>query len=285
MKEKVFDVIEAHPGSIGLARDFNIFMIFLILLNVTVVILETVKPVHAMFLWEFEVIDFVSVVVFTVEYILRLWVCTLHAEFAQRIRGRLRFAATPFAIIDLLAILPFFIPFIIPIDLRFLRILRLTRIVRVLKLGRYSDAVNTFHRIISRKKEELLLAMSLLLMAMILASSLMYYAEHEAQPEVFASIPHAMWWAIVTLATVGYGDVYPVTLVGKILSGVVVIVGIGIFALPTAIFASGFIEEIEKNHDHYCPHCGKKIEKNSLIVHRHPNNNHNNTCNHEKPPQ
>jgi voltage-gated potassium channel len=238
-------------------------MVFLILLNVTVVILETVRGIHAVFLWEFLIIDFISVFIFTVEYFLRIWVCTLHEEYSHPITGRIRFAFTPYMIIDALAIFPFFAPFIIPMDLRFLRILRLFRILRVLKLGRYSDAVNTFHRIITRKKEQLLLALSLLFIAMVLASALMYDAEHEAQPEVFASIPHAMWWALVTLATVGYGDVYPVTDMGKILSGVVVIVGIMIFALPTAIFAAGFVEEIEQEQEVYCPHCGRKIDKES----------------------
>jgi len=235
-------------------------MVFLILLNVTIVILETVQPIHTMFLVEFEIIDLVSVSIFTVEYILRILVCTHYEEYRNPVTGRLRFAATPFLIIDALAILPFYIPLIIPIDLRFLRLIRLLRIVRILKLGRYSIAATTFHRVLIRKKEEILLALSLLLIAMVLASSLIYYAEHEAQPEAFASIPHAMWWALITLATVGYGDVYPVTIIGKFLSGVVVIVGIAIFALPPAIFASGFIEEIERDREIYCPHCKKKID-------------------------
>jgi len=245
-------------------------MVCLILLNVTVVILETVRGIHAIFLWEFFIIDLVSVIIFTIEYILRLWVCTLYEEYSHPITGRLRFAFTPYMIIDGLAILPFYIPFIIPIDLRFLRILRLFRILRILKLGRYSDAVNTFHRILTRKKEQLLLALSLLLIVMVLASALMYDAEHTAQPEVFASIPHAMWWALVTLATVGYGDVYPVTDMGKILSGVVVIVGIMIFALPTAIFAAGFVEEIEQEQEVYCPHCGRKVDRETPLQPKDP---------------
>jgi voltage-gated potassium channel len=270
LKEKVYQVLEAPPESSGFARNFNYFMVFLILLNVTVVILETVVWIHVMFVWEFFIIDLVSVIIFTIEYILRLWVCTLNPAYSHPIKGRLRFMVTPFAIIDLLAILPFFLPFLIHVDLRFLRILRLFRILRILKLGRYSDAVTTFSSIISRKKEELLVALSLLFIALILVSSVMYYAEHEAQPEVYSSIPHAMWWALVTLATVGYGDVYPITFLGKMMTGVAIIIGVCIFALPTAIFAAGFIEEIEKDKEHYCPHCGKRVHKDSLRVHRHP---------------
>jgi voltage-gated potassium channel len=270
LKEKVYQVLEAPPEIDGFARNFNYFMVFLILLNVTVVILETVAWIHLEFFWLFAIIDFISVIIFTIEYILRLWVCTLNPAYSHPIKGRLRFMVTPFAIIDLLAILPFYIPFIIHVDLRFLRILRLFRILRILKLGRYSDAVTTFGSIISRKKEELLVALSLLFIALVLVSSVMFYAEHEAQPERYSSIPAAMWWALVTLATVGYGDVYPVTFLGKMMSGVAILIGVCIFALPTAIFAAGFIEEIEKDKEHYCPHCGKRVHKDSLRVHRHP---------------
>jgi voltage-gated potassium channel len=248
-KEFVFRVIEKAPDGFHLAKYFNYFMIFLIILNVTVVVLETVRPIHARYLVEFEIIDIISVAIFTVEYVLRLWVSTLHEEYRNPVTGRLRFAVEPHMVIDALAVLPFYLPFLIPMDLRFLRLLRLFRIIRILMLGRYSTAVNTFHHILVRKKEELLLAASLLFIAIVLSSSLMYYAEHEAQPETFSSIPDSMWWAVVTLATVGYGDVHPITVIGKVLSGVVVLVGIAIFALPTAIFASGFIEEIRRKHE------------------------------------
>jgi voltage-gated potassium channel len=270
LKEKVYQVLEAPPEIDGFARNFNYFMVFLILLNVAVVILETVTWIHVEYFWAFAIIDLISVVIFSIEYILRLWVCTLNPAYSHPVTGRLRYLVTPFAIIDLLAILPFYLPFLIHVDLRFLRILRLFRILRILKLGRYSDAVTTFSSIISRKKEELLVALSLLFIALILVSSVMYYAEHEAQPEVYSSIPHAMWWALVTLATVGYGDVYPITFLGKMMTGVAIIIGVCIFALPTAIFAAGFVEEIEKDKEHYCPHCGKRVHKDSLRVHRHP---------------
>jgi len=270
LKEKIYQVLEEPPERSGFARNFNYFMVILILLNVGVVILETVQWIHLEFFWAFFIIDLVSVIIFTIEYILRLWVCTLNPAYSHPVTGRLRYLVTPFAIVDLLSILPFYLPFLIHVDLRFLRILRLFRILRIMKLGRYSDAVTTFSSIISRKKEELLVALSLLFIALVLVSSVMYYAEHEAQPEVYSSIPHAMWWALVTLATVGYGDVYPITLLGKMMTGVAIIIGVCIFALPTAIFAAGFVEEIEKDKEHYCPHCGKRVHKDALRVHRHP---------------
>ncbi|MFA5221027.1 MAG: ion transporter [Methanoregula sp.] len=251
--------MEEPPEGSPAGKYFNYFMIFIIVLNVLVVILETVQPVHAQFFWEFSVIDLVSVIIFTIEYILRLWVCVLHREFKNPFSGRIRYALTPFAIIDLLAIAPFYLPMFMPIDLRFLRILRLFRIIRVLKLGRYSEATTAFHRVLVKKKEELILTFSILGIAIVLSSSLMYYAEHDVQPEAFASIPHAMWWALVTLATVGYGDVYPITPLGKLLGGIVVIIGIAIFALPSAIFASGFIEDYHHRKRIVCPACGSVI--------------------------
>ncbi len=247
------------------ARLFNYFMIFLIVLNVAIVVLETVPWLYAQYFWFFTTIDVISFAAFTVEYILRLWVCTTSPLYKNPVTGRIRYATTPFALIDLLAIAPFYLPFIFPIDLRFLRIIRLFRIIRVLKLGRYSEAVRTFGRVINKKKEQLVITLSILLIAILVASTLMYYAEHDAQPVLFASIPHAMWWALVTLATVGYGDMYPVTALGRVIGGIVLIVGVAIFALPTAVLAAGFFEETEKElreEESYrqenvvCPTCG-----------------------------
>jgi len=164
-----------------------------------------------------------------------------------------------YAIIDLLSFLPFYLPAFIPIDLRFLRILRLFRLIRVMKLGRYSDAMKMFHAVVAKTKEELLLALSILFIVLVLASSIMYYAEHDAQPEKFASIPDAMWWAVVTLATVGYGDIYPITPLGRFIGAVVVVTGIAIFALPAAILSAGFIEEIQEKKVVICPKCGHRI--------------------------
>jgi voltage-gated potassium channel len=256
LKRSVFHIMEEPVDGNTAARYFNYAMIALIVINVAVVIFETVPWLYEKYFWVFALIDVISFAVFTVEYILRLWVCTADPGFRNPITGRIRYAGTPFALIDLLAIAPFYLPYIIPVDLRILRLLRLFRIIRILKLGRYSAAVRTFGRVIAKKKEQLLITLSILLFAVVIASSLMYYAEHEAQPELFASIPHAMWWALVTLATVGYGDMYPVTPMGKVIGGVVLVVGIAIFALPTAVLASGFFEETR--------HEDREVEKREI---------------------
>ncbi len=254
--------MEVSPEGNGAALRFNYFMTTLILLNVVAVILETVQNIHAMYLFLFSVIDIVSIAIFTVEYFIRIWICTLNPAYSHPVTGRLRYMVSGYALIDLLAFLPFYIPFLIPIDLRFLRILRLFRLIRVLKLGRYSEAMKTFQVVIEKSKEKLILALSILFIVLVLASSMMYYAEHDAQPEKFASIPAAMWWAIVTLATVGYGDIYPITPLGKVIGGIVVVTGIAIFALPAAILSAGFIEEVQDKKVVICPACGHRIGGN-----------------------
>jgi voltage-gated potassium channel len=166
-------------------------------------------------------------------------------------------------LIDLMAILPFYLPFLLPADLIFLRSARLMRLMRVLKLGRYSDAIQVFFRVVRLKKEQLVVAGFGVGILLIFASSLMYYFEHEAQPSVFGSIPHAMWWAIITLTTVGYGDVYPVTDMGRFLAAVIALLGIGMFALPAGILSAGFVEygEMKKAPRGRCPHCGGRIDR------------------------
>jgi len=251
--------MEESPEGNGAARCFNYFMTVLIIVNVVAVILETVEPLRTHYSLLFSAIDIISITIFTIEYFIRLWICTLNPVFSHPITGRLRYMVSAYAIIDLLSFLPFYLPAFIPIDLRFLRILRLFRLIRVMKLGRYSDAMKMFHAVVAKTKEELLLALSILFIVLVLASSSMYYAEHDVQPEKFASIPDAMWWAVVTLATVGYGDIYPITPLGRFIGAVVVVTGIAIFALPAAILSAGFIEEIQEKKVVICPKCGHRI--------------------------
>lgn len=249
LKSKVYQLIASDPEKGGVtSRYFDVCLMALIIANVFVVILESVEGYYLPYVYFFYAFDVFSVAVFTVEYILRLWTCTENAEYQGPIRGRIKYAATPLALIDLLAIVPFFLPLLIPVDLRFVRAIRLVRIFRLLKLGRYSYALNLLKRAFSKEKEVLAVACFVLVILLILASSLMFYLEHDAQPEVFASIPHTMWWAIATLTTVGYGDVYPITSLGKILGSFIAVLGIGMFAIPTGVLATAFIEEVQSKN-------------------------------------
>ena len=174
----------------------------------------------------------------------------------------MRFAVSGIALIDLLAILPFYLPFV-GLDLRFLRALRLIRIVRIAKVGRYYSSLNLIRDTVRARKEELVLSVAIMVLLLVVSASVMYYAEHEVQPEAFPSIPASLWWAVVTLTTVGYGDAFPVTTLGKFLASVISILGIGMFALPTGILGAGFVEEIRKRRDEVevkrCPHCGREL--------------------------
>ena len=147
------------------------------------------------------------------------------------------------------------------LDLRFLRVARL--LARIVRLSRYFTGLRTLGRVLHTKRGELFAVISVLLLLLVMTSSLMFFAEHEAQPEEFASIPKAMWWSIITLTTVGYGDVFPVTAAGRLLAGLIAIVGIGLFALPAGILGSGFMEELgkEENVPFLCPHCGEVIDE------------------------
>lgn len=246
IKHRIFEILENDKENDKIAQYLQIFIISLILLNVVAVVLESVQALLLQYYEIFLAFEIVSVTIFSIEYIFRLWVCTENQQYQQPILGRIRYAFTPFAIIDLLAILPFFLPFLIPVDLRFMRILRLTRIFRTLKLVRYSDAFSFISRTIKREKYVIAVIFLILTISFIFASTLMYYVEYEAQPDAFSSIPHAMWWAVVTLTTVGYGDIYPITALGRVLASAIAILGIGFFALPAGIIAAGFIEEVKK---------------------------------------
>ena len=259
-KQRVHALLEGSASGTRLGKLFELWMLCLIALNVVALILETVQPVHRSAPDLFHGFEVFSVAVFTLEYLLRLWSCTAAEKYSHPVMGRVRFAFTPLAIVDLLAILPFYLPQV-DIDLRFVRIVRL---FRVAKIGRYSKALSTFARVAAAKRAELIAILSILVILLILASSLMYYAENEAQPDQFSSIPAAMWWGIATLTTIGYGDIYPITGIGKLLAGLVAVLGIGMFALPTGILGAAFVEEIQgvKKKRTICPHCGKEIHSN-----------------------
>ncbi len=261
LRKRVNEIVNvAKPGD-SASRVFDISILALIALNILAMILKSIQPLGDDYATVFYWIECISVVVFTVEYVSRLWSCVEEERYRHRILGRLKMASTALMVIDLLAILPFYLPFL-GVDLRFLRTLRLARVFRVAKLGRYSRSLQTLKRVITAKRSELVVVAFVTGILLVLSSSVIYFAENKAQPEAFASIPAAMWWSVVTLTTVGYGDVSPVTPLGKLFASVVAVLGVGMVALPTGIISAGFLEEVSrsKNKATECPHCGKEIK-------------------------
>lgn len=263
LKKRVWEILEVdRPGEPrGKVYDaFDVFILVLIFLNVVAVILGTVKSIEDRYQSALHWFEVFSVAVFTIEYLARLWACASQSRYSHPVFGRLRFILKPMAIIDLLAILPFYLTFFTA-DMRFMRALRLFRILRVAKFGRYSSSFQLFGRVFRSKKEELFITVMVMLLLVVMSASFMYFAENEAQPDKFSDIPTTMWWAVVTLTTVGYGDVFPITPLGKVLAMMIAALGVGMCALPAGILGAGFVEEIQKQKARKttCPHCGEEI--------------------------
>ncbi|GHU67049.1 hypothetical protein FACS189413_01130 [Bacteroidia bacterium] len=262
LKYRIYLLLNPAKGNGRWDKVVDYFLVTLISLNIVAVILETVDDVYNSYNLCFKVFERFSVYVFTIEYLLRLWACTYETKYKRPIIGRLKWIFSFDALMDLLAFLPFYLPFT-SVDLRVVRILRLFRFLRIFKLGRYLNATKLISNVFKSKKEELILCLVITVSLIIVASSFMYFAENQAQPDKYSSIPATMWWCVTTLTTVGYGDVFPITVIGKFLTAFIAILGIGMFALPAGILASGFSDEFQKRknkENHICPHCGKEIE-------------------------
>lgn len=272
IKQSVFFILEKDTknNTLGwLTYTINYLIVILIFCNVIAVVIQTEKDIAIKYNNYFSILEIISVSFFTVEYFLRLWVSNIHKPFSQPFWGRIKYMLTPMAIIDLLAILPYYLLILTPIDFRFISILRFFRLLRIFKLRRYSHAVNTLWRVIVDKKEELIINFATILVLLVLSSSLMFYIEHDSQPQLFSSIPATMWWSVSTLTTVGYGDMVPITPFGKLLSACIAMLGIAMFALPAALLSSGFTEHIKnqrrRQHIHTCPHCQQEIDGKDLF--------------------
>lgn len=264
-RKKVYKTIE-ETGPIGSSSwFFDATLILVIMLNVAAIILETVPGFFRHNRFYFLRLEELFILFFFLEYIFRVWSIVEDPKYRHPIWGRLRFMITPLAIIDFLAMLPFLSVFFDD-NAEFVKLFSLTRMFRLLKVVRYMKVVTLFINVVRNKAQELFFTFLLLMFMLVLISSAMYHVEHDAQPEKFSSIPATMWWGVSTLTTVGYGDMYPITPLGKVIGGFIMIIGVGVLAVPTGILAAGFTSELKKHkeHDHhtageYCPHCGKKI--------------------------
>lgn len=263
LKQSTYKILEKGSHGKAANRVFDFIIMGFIILSVISIILESIDEVNNQIGSFLKIFNIITVIIFSVEYILRIYISDLTHPEKNKTISALKFIFSANGIIDLLAILPFYLPMVTRLDLRFLRMLRLTRFLRILKVNRYNNSLNLIWDVIKEKKPELAVTGFVTFTILVLSSFIMYYVEGEKQPESFPNILASFWWAVATLTTVGYGDVYPITALGKIISGLIAILGIGLIALPTGIIGSGFMSKIEeqKGNKITCPHCGKEINE------------------------
>ncbi|WP_100657921.1 ion transporter [Alteromonas flava] len=252
-RQSLFYTLQPYNSNNRQGRWFDWLLIVLIIANVVAVMLETLPEWDAYTAY-FTTFEAFSVAIFTLEYLARIWTCTLEDDYTHKAAAtssivyRLKYALRPMSLIDLLAILPFYLSMLMPIDLR---VLRLFRLIRMIKLGRYSIAMQTLQLVLAREYRVIVAALGMLMIVMVIAATSMYHLERFAQPEHFGSIPEALWWSVVTLSTVGYGDVAPVTAMGKFVAGLFILLGVALFALPAGILASSFTEQMSLRRDKF----------------------------------
>lgn len=244
-QRRLMEILEQATDKDRASKICDVFITTLVLCNILSVILESVSSLQAVYGQYFDLFEFWSVMFFTLEYVLRFWATgATYSDHGQKWRGRREYMFGFYGVVDLLAILPFYLQMLFPgADMRALRILRL---VRVLKLSHYNSALEDLFNAVKNEARSFIAALYLLTIAIILTSSLMYYAEGDTQPEHFSSIPASMYWAIITLTTVGFGDISPVTWIGQVLATITAFIGVCTVAMLTGIVASSFATQMAR---------------------------------------
>ncbi|MBS0246184.1 MAG: ion transporter [Proteobacteria bacterium] len=245
LRRQIYLALEQGPVGSGAGMMVDRFLVVLILVNLINAALESVPSLSARYGEVFRAIEYFSLVVFTVEYALRLWSAVDHGphRHLSAARARLKYALSPTGLVDLLAVLPFWLEFVTTADLRFLLVFRM---VRFFKIARYSPAMRSLLDVIYRERRALFGCLVITLGATLVSASLMHLAEGHIQPDKLGTIPDAMWWAIVTIGTIGYGDVVPVTPLGKLIATGTIFLGVMMIALPVGIIATAFSEQIHR---------------------------------------
>lgn len=228
----------------------NTFITGLIIINVGAVILQSVSALNERYFVWFRLVELISALMFTIEWILRVWSCVERHELRDlsKFRARLRYVVSPLPIIDFIAIVPLYLAVFDVVSAQSLIALRL---LRLLQLVRFFTPLVVLWRVVHNEAPAMLGAIFIVVVLIIIAATGMYLVERDVQPQAFGSIPAAMWWASVTLTTVGYGDVTPITVVGRMIGVVIMILGIGLVALPAGMLASRFSEELHLRREEY----------------------------------
>lgn len=245
LRAKTYQVLESESHSTTLAKIVTWFLIILIISNVTATVAASERNYYLLYKNSFILFETVSLLIFCLEYLIRVWCCVENEKYSKisPLKSRVKYIFTPMALIDLIAILPFIIAIFFALDLR---ALRLIRVLRLLKLTHYFKGFNVFIVVIIKESKSIMAAMMVMLFFIIIAASIMQFVEGKAQPEHFGSIMQSFWWAVVTMTTVGYGDVIPITTLGKVISTFIMLIGVGLVALPAGMLAGRFGEELRE---------------------------------------
>ena len=275
-KERVFEILQLGNHKDFLSRACDVLIIAVILVNIAISILYTFDGLGGYFSL-FKVVETITIICFIIELALRLW--TANFIYGKgNIKSALLYLCSFNGIVEFWSIVPFFLPIFFPKGVIAFRVFRVVRMLRLFQANTYSDAMSTIFIVIKRKRNQILSSMLMILVVMVMASMVMYGFEHEAQPEIFENAFSGLWWATSALLTVGYGDIYPITLGGEIASILITFLGVGMVAIPTGILSAGFTEyekeqktsqlmkqkaRYAKEHKKmdYCPYCGEKLPK------------------------
>lgn len=252
LRAQVFAILHARDAGNRLTRWVNYVLTLLILANAAAITVETLPGLTSAHRAALRWFETVSTGIFIVEYLARLWTCVEQHHLSDPVRGRLRWMRQPLALLDLVAIVTYWTPW----DMRFLRVLRLARLLTVFHLYEFEAALDRLGVSLARRKELLWVSVALMIVFVYLASSVLFQIEHARQPEVFSSVPAAFWWATVTFNTIGYGDMVPLTSLGRLFAALVSVFGVGVFALPTAIVIAAIIEASASGNPYVCEACG-----------------------------
>ena len=258
LRLKTYQLLESDTSKNFTAKLINLFLIVLITSNVIAAIFESEADFRILYHQEFALFELISLSIFCVEYLLRVWCCIENPKYQNlsTFKARTHYIFTPMALIDLIAILPFIIAMFFAIDLRTLRLLR---VLRLLKLTHYFKGFNIFINVITKELKSITAAMMVMMFLIIIAASLMHSVEGSVQPDAFGSIIQSFWWAVVTMTTVGYGDVVPITTAGKVISTFIMLVGVGLVALPAAMLAARFGEELRERKEKLDAHISTAL--------------------------
>ena len=271
-RKRIFEIIQIGNDTDFPSRSFDFLIMTAIIVNIFIAIFSTFE-ISEKYKVILDIAEICTVLFFTLEYILRVWTSDYLYPGIPRWKAALKYIFSAGAIVDFLSFFPFYLPFFIPDGIVAFRIFRIVRILRLFRINIYYDALNLITDVLKRKKNQLLSSVFIVLVLMIASSLLMYNIEHKAQPDVFQNAFSGFWWSVSTLLTVGYGDIYPVTIIGKLCGIVITFLGVGMVAIPTGILSAGFVEQVsiiqkqetaKKNTSKsltrkYCPYCGEKL--------------------------